>query len=360
MSKYLLIAIFFLTSGLYAQNSQSISNVSSEKSIFLIGESHTVKEKYDEIKAFAFGKMDQLEKGDAISFYFELPYTINYAFYRILEHGDTTVFYEWFNHLYQKKDEPPSFFWTDYRDMILELINYADKKDIEIELKGIDTEIVLRRTAFILSQFDNSSENIIDSLLNLDYLSNDSSTKSILFNQIEKLSTVTQNKVELDILQTLIKSLEIGYAISKERDKFMLSSFMKYYDSTAQLNFISLGLDHIVSKHDFSDSSSFFRMKYKLDTVDYQSFYELMDNDLKAQTMRVGVLELKIKIFYGNMFKRKDYKPIMNSKEREYIEKQLLNKDVYRVNVSKNKALSNLSKELDYLIIYKVSHYRWE
>lgn len=97
-----------------------------------------------------------------------------------------------------------------------------------------------------------------------------------------------------------------------------------------------------------------------MDTLDYQSFYELMDNDLKAQTMRVGVLSLNTKLKFGYMLKREDYKPIMNSKEREYIEKQLLNKDVYRVNVSKNKALSNLSKELDYLIIYKVSHYRWE
>jgi len=360
MMKYLLILIIFINSNSFSQTQNTKSSFKTKKKIYLFGEAHFIKEKYDEIKAFTFEKIDDLNKGEKISFFFELPYSINYAFKQMKDFGDTTVFYEWFNHLYQSKNKTPSYFWTDYRDFILELIHYADNKGIELELIGIDTELEFRRTAFILSQFENKIDTTIESLVNLDYIRNDSLTRSVLLNQIEELSKISQNEIEFDILKTLKNSLTIDCTICLDRDQFMYSCFKQNFDSTSCLNFVSLGLNHIVSKHDFSKASPLFRKKYKFDTIGYQSFYELLDKEFKDQTLRVGILALNNKLKYFNMSKPSDYKTIMNSLERDYIEKQLLNKDVYRIKVSENKVLNNLSEQLDYLIIYRVSHYRWE
>ncbi|MBC9811205.1 hypothetical protein H9Y05_01840 [Crocinitomicaceae bacterium CZZ-1] len=354
MLNKIVIFVLFLSSKCLAQSIDSETN----KNIFLIGENHFIKEKYDEIKAFTFDQLKQLKKGEKASFYFELPYTLNFAFHKIKEQGDTTVFYEWFHHLYQSKNEPPSYFWIDYRDMILALIEYADKKEIELELMGIDTELEFRRTAFILSQFDSKVGTTIDSLLNLDFISNDRLTRNILNNHIDKLLEIPHEEIELAILRTLKKSLMIDCTICVDRDLFMLSNFMKSYDSTVPLHFISLGLDHIVSKHDFSNASSLFTTKYKMDTISYQSFYELMDKDFKEKTWRVGILALNHKLKYANISKPVDLKTLMDEMERIYIEEQLLDNDIYRANLSKNKALINLSKQLDYIIIYKTSHYK--
>lgn len=360
MMKYIFILLIFKISSGFTQENNLKSNQTSTKNIFLIGESHFVKEKYDEIKAFAFEKISNLKKGDKISFFFELPYTLNYAFNQIKEHGDTTVFNEWFNHLYQTRNQLPSYFWTDCRDMILELMDFADQKEIELELVGIDTELEFRRTAFILTQFDYKVDHNIDSLLNLNYIKNDSLTRRLLLNQVDELSKISQSKIELNILETLKESLTIDCTICLDRDQFMLANFMRFYDSTTQLNFISLGVDHIVSKHDFSKASSLFKMKYKIDTIGHKSFYELLNNDLKTQTWRVGILALNNKLKFANISKARDYTALMNVKERRYLENQLLDKDVYRENLTENKALKNLAEQLDYLIIYKVSHYRWE
>lgn len=360
MIKHILISLLSASSLIFAQESHLKLEPTSTENIFLIGESHFVKEKYDEIKAFTFEKINNLNKGDKISFFFELPYTLNFAFNRLSKHGDTAVFNEWFNHLYQTRNQFPSYFWTDYKAMILELIAFADQKEIELELIGIDTELEFRRTAFILSQFDNKIDLSIDSLLNSDYIKNDSLTRNILLKQVYELSKISQNKIELDILETLKKSLTIDCTICLDRDQFMMSNFARLYDKTTQLNFVSLGLDHIVSKHDFSNASPLFRMKYKIDTTNHQSFYELLNSDLKKQTCRVGILALNNKLKFANTSKHVDYKTLMNVKEQHYLEDQLLDKDVYRVNLRENKALNNLAEQLDYLIIYKVSHYRWE
>ena len=244
--------------------------------------------------------------------------------------------------------------------MILDLIDFADEKGVELELIGIDTELEFRRTAFILSQFNTKLDTSIDSLLNLDYIRNDSLTRKFLLNQVNMLSRISESKVELDILNTLKNSLTIDCTICLDRDQFMLSKFMHFNDSVTQLNFVSLGLDHIVSEHDFSNASPLFRMKYKVDTIGHRSFYELLNNDIKKQTWRVGILALNNQLKFANVSKPKDYSPLMSAKERLYIENQLLGKDVYRVNLTENKDLSNLAKQLDYLIIYNVSHYRWE
>src|SRR5690554_514365 len=122
MIKFLVILFVFISASSFAQK-----NPNKEQTIFLIGEAHFVKEKYDEIENLTFEKLNDLNKGDKISFFFELPYTLNYAFKKLSEHKDTTVFYEWFNHLFQTKNQSPSYFWTDYKDMVLELIAYADQ-----------------------------------------------------------------------------------------------------------------------------------------------------------------------------------------------------------------------------------------
>lgn len=360
MIKYILISLLSASSLIFAQESYLKLEKESTKNIFLIGESHFIKEKYNEIKTFAFEKISDLKKGDKISFFFELPYTLNYAFNQIKEHGDTTVFNEWFNHLYQTRNQFPSYFWTDYKAMMLELIEFANQKEIELELIGIDTEIELRRTAFILSQFDNKIDLSIDSLLNSDYIKNDSLTRNLLLKRVNTLSKVSNDKIELDILETLKKSLIIDCTICLDRDQFMLENFMRRYDSTKNLNFVSLGLDHIVSKHDFSKASSLFRMKYKIDTTNYQSFYELLNYNLKKKTLRVGILAFKNKLKFANTSKPVDYKVLMSDEEKHYLEGQLLDKDVYRIYLTENKALNNLAEQLDYLILYKVSHYRWD
>ena len=356
MSKHIFILLSFIYSTSFSQ--ANLAEIETKKKIFFFGEAHFVKEKYDEMKTFSFQKIKGMKKGEKISFFFELPYSINYAFNKIKHENDTTYFNDWFNHLYQSKKSKASFFWKDYRDFILELIKYTDKKGVELQLMGIDTELEFRRTIFILSSFKNKIGKTIDSLLNLNFIHNDSTTREILLSYVKKLSIISDNKFELDVLRTLKKSLKIDCTICFDRDHFIYSNFINNYDSTHTETFATFGLNHVVTKHDFTNASPFFKKKYKFDLEGYKSVYELFNPELKEQICRIGIIAFKQDMNYSDMKMRKDYSNIMSEKERKYLENQLENESVIRIVTKKQNELSNLSSQLDYIIVYKSSNFR--
>lgn len=356
MTKVVLIFLLCLSFKAFAQEISFDSN----KNIFLIGEMHFVQEKYDEIKKLTFSQLNRLKKGEKVSFYFELPYSLNYAFSKINENGDLSIFMNWFNHLYQFKVSTPSYFWTDYRDMIIDILDYSNKNGINIELFGIDIELELRRTVFILSSFENKTTNIVDSLLHLDYIENDDLTKKLIINEIDKMININTGDLELNILNTLKESLSIECDICLDRDEFMLKNFIKTYSSDTKANFISLGLDHIVNQHNFSTASPLFKSKYKMDTTNYKSFYTMLENDLKEKTIRIGILSLNNKLKSFNILKPSNLDNLMSQNEREYLEKALSETNVLRIDLNKQELYKNLSNQLDFLIIYNTSHYKWD
>lgn len=358
MFKYFFIYILF-TSISFSQINTTERLGKQDGRIFLFGESHFVKEKYDEMKSFIFQCLDSVSSGEKITLFFELPSSLNYAFSKIKTEQDTSVFYAWFNHIYQKKDMPVSYFWLDYRDFILALIQYSEKKGIDLKLRGIDLELEFRRTAFILSSFKNKLNTEIDSFLNINYIRNDSVDRAFLLNYVnESLHSINEPN-EIEILNQLKHSLLIDCTICLKRDLFMSENFFKDFNTNDAVIIGTFGLDHIISKHNFSDASEQFKMKHKIDTVNYQPFYTLIKDQYNQQIFRIGIIAFNQEMRYSNLQKSMDYNHIMNKDERAYLELLLENQKVIKIHPSEYKELSNLSSHLDYIIVYKSSNFRF-
>jgi len=356
MFKYFFFYILF--SSISLSQTTSDVRIKQEGGVFLFGETHFVKEKYREIKSFVIEHFDSVSSGETATIFFELPFSLNYAFSKMKTEGDTSLFYDWFNHLYQKKDQPPSYFWTDCRDFILELKQYAENKGIDLKLKAIDTELEYRRTAFVLSSFQNKLDTRIDSFLNVEYMRNDSTEREFLLNYINESLHYTNSSVEVEILKKLRHSLLIDCSVCLDRDKYMYNNFLNYFNKNDALSIGTFGLDHITEQHDFSAAGEFFKMKYKIDTVAYKSFYTLLKDELNKPVFRIGILSLNQAIMNTTIQKPQYYNHIMLEKEREYIESLLKNKKVIRIHPFEHEELRNLSTHLDYIIVYKISDFR--
>ena len=198
----------------------------------------------------------------------------------------------------------------------------------------------------------------MDSLLNLKYIRNDSTTRSFLLNYVTELSKITEDIVELEILNKLKKSLPIDCTICQERDHFMFKRFKENYTTTQGLTFCSFGLDHIINAHDFSGASDIFKIKHKIDTLNYQSIYSLINEYVDVEIYRIGILAFNQEMKFSKMLKPKNYHHIMKPRERAYINSLINNNDVVRIRTSDHQELSALSKHLDYVVIYESSIFR--
>ncbi|WP_336070280.1 hypothetical protein [Mesoflavibacter sp. CH_XMU1404-2] len=80
MSKnHLIFFIYLITSFCFSQNVDSL-NIKQEKGqIILFGESHFVKEKYDEMKHVIQQKLNNIPPKEKVTMFFELPTSLNYA-----------------------------------------------------------------------------------------------------------------------------------------------------------------------------------------------------------------------------------------------------------------------------------------
>tara|TARA_B100000508_G_scaffold24343_1_gene17473 strand:+ start:2426 stop:3505 length:1080 start_codon:yes stop_codon:yes gene_type:complete len=359
MIRVLFIYFLFISALIsFGQDQNAKISVDKGQKIILIGETHFVKEKYSEIKTIVFKHLDSLAIGETASIFFELPFSLNYVFNKMRTEGDTSLFLDWFNHLYQKKGQPPSYFWTDYRDLFLDLIRYADKKDVRLNLKGIDKELEYRRTAYILSLFQSKLDTRIDSFLNVEYMRNDSTERKFLIDYVNESMHYTNNIIELEILEKLSHSLLIECTVCSERDLFIKNNFFNHYSQNDKLVIGTFGLDHIIESHDFSQASEYFKMKYLIDTSGYESFYTLIKEEINQPITRLGIISLKQGMKYYDIERPNDYDHIMLNKERLFIEALMSDKEVIRIYPSHYNELKNLSSHLDYLIIYESSHFR--
>lgn len=355
MIKYLFAAFLFLGSVSYGQT-KSYDTLNAK--LYLFGEVHSVGEKYDEMKVFILEKLDTVSAGQKVTMFFELPTSLNYALNKITSEGDTTLFLNWFNNLYRRKGEAPSYFWTDYRDFILDLISFSNEKGFELKLRGIDYEMELRRTAYILASFEEDIIPELDSFLNLDYISKDSNNRLFLLNYVSKALDRTTVPSQIETLKLLKIALTIDCTICRERDLFMYNNFIHYFDSSDVMSFATFGLDHVINKPDFSNVGEYFKLFHNVDTVNHKSFSSFLEDEFKPQVFRIGIISSKTKFQVSKFKSHNDYSHIMTKDERKYIEMMLENKEVVRIYPSEHKALSNLASHLDYLIIYMVSGYR--
>jgi len=353
---WLILLVVFTSNWGFAQNPKYELNSEENENIFLIGESHFVKEKFDEIKSLYIEKISELKKGDKVTFFFELPYSLNYAFSQIKENNDTTLFSQWFSHLYHLKDEKATSFWLDYKSMIIDLLNISKAKEIDIDLCAIDTEVKLRRTVFILSNIVDNPQ--MDSLLAENEIENSEANKSILIDNIDSLLLFVDDEKIRHLLMNIKRGLSVKYLICKKRDAFMHEMFVENFKAESSLNFVFVGLSHAVSKHDFTDAGIFYALKYIDDAEGYMSFYDMLDSDMKRKTYRVGILALNHVLTGGSFSAPKYYKNIMTKKERLFLENNIQEDGVYRGVTRNTKKLRKLSKHLDYIIIYHSSGYK--
>lgn len=136
-----ILFIFLIISSVpFLSISQSSNNYSKHKNIYLFGETHFVKEKYDEMREIIFEKIENLNQKDSVTMFFELPYSMNYILQDLDNENSLNLLRNWFNNVYQFKGKKPSYFWTDYRDFLLDLKKICNKKKINLTLKSIDTE----------------------------------------------------------------------------------------------------------------------------------------------------------------------------------------------------------------------------
>jgi len=353
--------IFFLLNltTSYSQDTVNRDLAVEQGKIVLFGESHFVKEKYDEMKSIIIERLKDVPAGEKVTFFLELPSSFNYAMDKMKADKDTTVFSNWFNNVYAQKDKAPSYFWTDYRDFIVSLLEFAKEKEIDLNFKAIDVETEFRRTAYILSSFETKFETKIDSLLNLKTIKKNEANRSFLINYVDDLSLITTNSNELEILKQLKTSLLIDCTICRKRDEFMYNNFIKDYDSSDFLVFGTFGLDHVVNQPDFSATSDFFKFNHKVDTINHKSFYQFLKTDFKDKIYRVGIIALKQGTTgHINLKKTMDYSATMTKEEREHIEALLINKEVIRIYPYEDEVLKNISLNLNYLIVYKSSNFR--
>lgn len=358
MIKYLFPVFLFLGLFSYGQTKSYDTLPSSNAKLYLFGEVHSVGEKYDEMKEFIFEKLDTVSAGQKVTMFFELPTSLNYALDKITDENDTALFLGWFNHLYRVKDEAPSFFWTDYRDFILDLISLSSEKGFELKLRGVDYEKELRRTAYILASFEEDIIPELDSFLNLDYLPNDSSNRLFLLNYVSEALDRTTVPSQIETLKHLKVALTIDCTICRKRDFFIYNNFIHYFDSSDVMSFATFGLAHVINKPDFSNVNEYFKLFHKVDTVNHKSFSSFLEDEFNPQVFRIGIISSKTKLQVSKFKSHNDYSHIMTKDERKYIEMMLENKEVIRIHPSEHKELSNLASHLDYLIIYMVSGYR--
>lgn len=358
MLKHLVFSLLFISLS-YSQTENTLVLQNEKGKIILFGEAHFVQEKYDEMKAFIFEKLENVSSKEKVTIFFELPSSLNYAISRIKEDQDTTLFKEWFNHVYKAKEMKPSFFWTDYRAFILSLLEYAEKKDIQLELKCIDVELEFRRTAFILSSFKTKLNSKMDSLIQKEHIPKSSEIRTTLLNYVNELALISTDPHELEVLKTLQVSLLIDCTICRKRDRFLYDRFKKYYDPTDAIVFGTFGLAHVINKPDFSKVSDFFKMDHKVDTTNHKSMSKFMTTDFNDKIFRVGIIALQHNLRLSDYQKPVDYSGIMNTEERNYIKTLFKDKEVLRLYPYEHKVLSNLASNLDYLIVYKNSNYRY-
>jgi hypothetical protein len=238
------------------------------------------------------------------------------------------------------------------------LLYFANRKEIELELKCIDFELEFRRTAFILSSFETKLNPQIGSLSNVEYIANDSVNRAFLLNYVNELSQITKVSVKLTTLNNLKSALLIDCTICFNRDQFMYENFIEHYDPTDAVVIGTFGLDNVVSKPDFSSIGESFKFNHKIDTVGHSSLYNLLKKDFKNQIFRIGIITFKQSMKRSNVQKPKDYSHIMKKEERDYIEMLLDVENVLRLHPNQHKKIVNLSSEIDYLIVYKSSSFR--
>lgn len=355
---YLIFFIYLLTSFCFSQDVDSI-NIKQEKGqIILFGEAHFVKEKYDEMKHVIQQKINNIPPKEKVSMFFELPTSLNYAINKLQKEKDSTLFINWFDHVYKQKNKKPSFFWKDYKDFILWLIHFAKEKDIELNLKCIDRELEFRRTAYILSNFETKIGTKIDSFVNLDYIQNSTKNRTFLINYVKELSKITNNTKEIEILDQLKIALPIDCTICLKRDQFLYQTFKKYYRKTDALVFGTFGLDHVINKPDFSNVGEFFKSYHKVDTTNHKSFYNFLKDDFKNKIYRIGIIALKQDMKFSSLKKTKDYSFMMTKDERLYIENLFEDKAIIRFYPKNHNQLNNFAANLDYVIIYKSSNFK--
>ncbi|WP_338378745.1 hypothetical protein [uncultured Flavobacterium sp.] len=342
----------------YSQVKQNVT-LNGIGKIYLFGENHFVKEKYDEMKTFIMERLESVPSGEKVTMFLELPTSFNFALNKMKLEKDTIVFNEWFMHLYKQKNVAPSFFWTDYQEFILSILQFAEKKEIDFQFKAIDTELEFRRTAFVLSSFDDTTTTQIDSLLNVNYIEKNETNRSFLINYVNDLAKKTTIPNELKILDRLKEALLIDCTICRKRDEFMYDNFIRFYDTKDYMVFGTFGLDHVVNSQDFSAINDFFKFNHKVDTVNHKSLYNFLKEDFKQNIYRVGIIALNQNARFSNLKKPRDYSYMMNSEEREHIENLLTNEEVIRIYPSEDEVLKNLAKNLDYIIIYNSSNFRY-
>jgi len=365
LKKALIILICLCFGNIIKAQDESVKDMDmSEFNIFLFGESHFVNEKYVEILEVFYTIVNTREETKKITLVLELPVSLNYGLDALINDKDSSVFCNYFNyHLYAQKDEKPSIFWIDFKNLLLEIVHYCDEKNIELEIQCVDVERKFRRTVYTLFELYNKynlDQGLLTEMMNKQIILDDDTTRQGLIQLCDDFLRNAINTTDSAIVTQIKKALQINCIHNcNEREVFMYNNFNSSMDvgigENRTIVFGIFGLNHLVfSGHDIPE-------KYiTSDNIEdeYHPFISLFDKKMLSKTFRIGITSFTMKLNQKSQIEAHKKIPALLDDEKEYLESLLKDKNRISLFPKDHKELSKFAKEIDYLILYKSSYYK--
>lgn len=364
IKKLFILACLWFCNIVVAQNESIKDNDLSKFNIFLFGEMHFVNEKYVEFKNLFYSIVNDRKELKSITIALELPVSLNYGLNLLLTDNDSTIFCNYFNyHLYAQKDEKPSVFWIDFKTLLLDLVQYCDKNNIELNIQCVDIERRFRRTAYTLFELYNKyhlEEISLTQMMNNQIILDDEPTRGNLIRLCDYLISTSLNPTDSVIVTQIITALSIGCIHNcNEREVFMYDNFKSLrgvnFDENGTLLFGIFGLNHIVfSNHDIPNKY----LQTDKSFSDYRPFISLFDKKTLSKTYRIGLTAFTMKYKENSPIEVPKKTPALLDKEKEYLELLLKGKNRISLFPNKHEVLQHFATEIDFLILYESSYYK--
>lgn len=365
MKKILIIITCLCFGNIIKAQDESVKDMDmSEFNIFLFGEMHFVNEKYVEFQDFFYSIVNSRAETKKITIALELPVSLNYGLDALLDDKDSTVFCNYFNyHLYAQKDEKPSIFWIDFKNLLLDLVKYCDEKKIELDIRCVDIERKFRRTVYTLFELYNKynlEQTSLTEMMNQQIILDDDTTRMSLIHLCDNFLRNSINTKDSAIVTQIKSALQINCIHNcNEREVFMYNNFNPLRGVSLCENgtivFGIFGLNHLVfSGHDVPEKY----INSENTEEDYRPFISLFDKQTFSKTFRIGVTAFTMKAKQNSPIEVHKKIPALLDEEKEYLETLLKDKERISLFPKNHDAMQHFANEIDYLILYKSSYYK--
>lgn len=325
---------------------------------------HFINEKYVEFQELFYSIVNGQAEAKKITLALELPVSLNYGLSALLNNKDSTIFCNYFNyHLYAQIDEKPSIFWLDFKNLLLNLVQYCDQQNIELDIQCVDVERKFRRTAYTLFELYNkyNLEDIsLTQMMNNQIILDNEPTRENLIRLCDYILKTSLNPTDSVIVTQIKTALQINCIHNcNEREVFMYDNFKSLrgvsFDENGTIVFGIFGLNHLVFYgHDMPEKY----LRSENTKEGYRPFISLIDKQTYSKVFRIGVTAFTMKAKQNSPIEVHKKIPALLDEEKEYLETLLKDKKRISLFTKNHDALKHFANEIDYLILYKSSYYK--